>query len=301
MNLNTKLLLLAAVLPVMAAGCVVPNEKYRALRIENEGLRAQLGEAQADVLAAKSQSEALSGQLDRDGRFGQNATQLISNKDQQIDALRRENSDLQSALDAALTGQSAPLPPTVVNELNRFASQNPDLVTFDAERGSVRFTSDLTFDSGSAVVKPGADSAITRFADILNGPSASDYELMVAGHTDNVPVGNERTRRLHPNNWYLSSHRAISVAEALMGAGVGKNRLAAVGYADQRPVADNATTGGRAQNRRVEVLILPTRAPGEVAPGQNTGTRTTITPAATTGNDVIDSVDPLPMDDPRNK
>ena len=99
---------------------------------------------------------------------------------------------------------------------------------------------------------------IDRFAKILNSSGASGYELLVAGHTDNQPVHNSATIAAgHKNNWYLSAHRAISVGDELMKNGVNSARLGVVGYADQRPVASNASAGGQQQNRRVEVLILP--------------------------------------------
>jgi chemotaxis protein MotB len=83
---------------------------------------------------------------------------------------------------------------------------------------------------------------------------------MVAGHTDNTNVVNPATIQAgHKNNWYLSAHRAISVANTLMADHVSSQRIAATGYADQRPIASNGTESGKAQNRRVEVLILPTQ------------------------------------------
>ena len=85
----------------------------------------------------------------------------------------------------------------------------------------------------------------------------------MAGHTDNVPVSNPETLKHHPNNWYLSAHRAISVGTEMMSQGVSKARIAVVGYGDQRPIADNGSAAGRKQNRRVEVLILPTRRAGQ--------------------------------------
>jgi hypothetical protein len=60
------------------------------------------------------------------------------------------------------------------------------------------------------------------------------------------------------DNWYLSAHRAIAVAAELRESHVNPQRLGVVGYADQRPIASNTTSSGQAQNRRVEVLILPT-------------------------------------------
>ncbi len=156
----------------------------------------------------------------------------------------------------------AALPAPLTNVLNEFAAANPDLVDFDAARGIVKFKSDVTFAPGSSDVNDRALSAIHRFAEILNSPAAAGYELMVAGHTDNTPVVREATLVQHPDNWYLSVHRAIAVAAALVHDGVSKNRMGVAGYADQRPIASNATAAGKAQNRRVEILILPTSAHG---------------------------------------
>ncbi|MEO6436266.1 MAG: OmpA family protein, partial [Tepidisphaeraceae bacterium] len=71
----------------------------------------------------------------------------------------------------------------------------------------------------------------------------------------------------HKNNWYLSAHRAISVGSELQGQRINSQRLAVTGYADQRPIASNASESGKQQNRRVEVLILPTqvRSTGTIA------------------------------------
>src|SRR5206468_8868986 len=101
------------------------------------------------------------------------------------------------------------LPEPLTNELRAFAAANPDLVDFDAARGIVKFKSDVTFATGSADVTPKAKEAIDRFAAILNSGAASGYELVVAGHTDNTRVVNEKTIAAgHKDNWYLSAHRA---------------------------------------------------------------------------------------------
>jgi chemotaxis protein MotB len=133
----------------------------------------------------------------------------------------------------------------------------------------LKFKSDVTFSLGSAELTAKARDVIDRFAKILNSPSARGYELLVAGHTDNTKVSNPATIKAgHKDNWYLSAHRAISVAEQMMKQGVNSDRLGVVGYADKRPVASNSTAAGRAQNRRVEVLILPAqvRAQSSKAP-----------------------------------
>src|SRR6185437_7409218 len=112
---------------------------------------------------------------------------------------------------------------------------NPDLVAFDENRGVVKFKSDVTFAAGSAVLNPSAASAIDSFATILNSPAAAGYELMVVGHTDNVPVSHAATKAAgHFNNWYLSAHRAIAVSAELQKQSVSAGRLEVAGCAEQR-------------------------------------------------------------------
>jgi chemotaxis protein MotB len=257
-------------------GCV-PQEKYNALKLERDGLAEQLGKAQNDANSAQSQADAYKGQLDAIMQGGQGQTALIGNLQQQIALKDSEIAALnQKYADAiARAGTGPALSPQLTSELNAFANANPDLVDFDSARGIVKFKSDVTFATGEAVLQPKAKDVISRFSQILNSGAASSYELLVAGHTDNTRVSNPRTIQAgHKDNWFLSSHRAISVAEELMSHQVNPQRLGVVGYADQRPIASNSSEGGRAQNRRVEVLILPTtvRSSGNVA-GNTSPTR----------------------------
>ena len=249
-----------AALTLSLTGCV-SQEKYNALKLERDRFAEQLGQAQTEASAARSEADAYKNQLAAIMSGG-------SGKDGMIMNLTAQNAELQKQLDElnrryadALnrTTAVAALPEPLSNALSEFARQNPDLVDFDAARGIVKFKSDVTFALGSADVTPKAKEAITRFAQILNSPAANGYELMVAGHTDNTRVVNPQTIAAgHKDNWYLSAHRAISVGKELMGQSINSQRIAVTGYADQRPVASNASDSGRAQNRRVEVLILPT-------------------------------------------
>ena len=254
-------LVVALGLTTLTTGCAVSQEKYNALKLDRDRLAEQLGSAQNQAAIARSEADALKGQL---GLIGQGQ----GGKDAMILNLTTQNAELQKQLDdinrryadaVGKVGTGMALPEALSNELSAFAAQNPDLVSFDAQRGIVKFKSDVTFATGSAELKPQAKEAITRFAQILNSPTASGYELMVAGHTDNTRVANPATISAgHKDNWYLSAHRAISVGQELTRANVGPQRLAVTGYADQRPVASNNTESGKQQNRRVEVLILPT-------------------------------------------
>jgi chemotaxis protein MotB len=257
-----------AALSFALTGCVTSTDKYTAVKLENEQLRTQLGESQAQARSAQAQADTLKHQLDAILANGGDKEALLQNNAQQIATLSAQlaeiNAKYQDALGRVATGTIA-LPQPLSNALTGFAHDNPDLVDFDAARGIVKFKTDFTFATGQDSITEKAKAAITRFASILNSDAAKSYELMVAGHTDNSPVVNPQTKAKHPDNWYLSSHRAIAVGDELIKHSVSPQRIAVVGYADQRPIAPNTTSAGKAQNRRVEVLILPSTVRSSVA------------------------------------
>src|SRR5688572_20946614 len=268
-----KHFILVAALGLMTVGCV-SQEKYNALKLERDRFAEQLGQAQTEASAARSEADAYKNQIaaimggtgSKDGMILNLSTENAELK-KQLDELNRQYAD---AVGKIGTGNALPEPLT--NELQAFANANPDLVDFDAARGIVKFKSDLTFGTGSADLTPKAKDAIGRFSQILNG-AAAGYGLMVAGHTDNTRVVNPQTIQAgHKDNWYLSAHRAISVGSALQSQRVSPQRIGVTGYADHRPVASNASESGKSQNRRVEVLILPSTVRSGGAPAMaNTG------------------------------
>ncbi len=266
-----------ALVGLALTGCV-SQEKYNALKLDRDGLAEQLGRAQSDASAARAEADSYKNQLAQIVGSGNNMQGLVSN-------LQQQNSNLQAQLDALngkyaeamnRVGTGPALPAQLNNALTEFANQNSDLVDFDSARGIVKFKSDVTFATGSAEVTDKAKQVIQKFTQILNSDAASRYDLMVAGHTDNTRVVNPATIQAgHKDNWYLSAHRAIAVNNVLMHQAIRPERLAVVGYADQRPIASNNSESGKAQNRRVEVLILPTQARSNLAAGSNkpSGTR----------------------------
>jgi chemotaxis protein MotB len=168
-----------------------------------------------------------------------------------------------------------PLPEDMSRALSELAAQYPDVLSFDPKKGMLRFASDFTFALGSADLTSSAQASLTKLAGILNTPTGQGFEVRVIGHTDNVPISQPQTRAKHPTNWHLSAHRAISVASSLMSSGVSANRFQVAGYGEYRPVVPNPTKGGAAQNRRVEIFLLP--MPEYV--GTTTTTATVTTPS----------------------
>jgi chemotaxis protein MotB len=106
------------------------------------------------------------------------------------------------------------------------------------------------FDSGSASIRPGSLNAISRLADVLK---SRPENLRIEGHTDNVPIHTAR----FANNWDLSTARATELIQLLItDYGIPPSHLSAAGYGEFHPVATNDTPEGRAQNRRLDVVIL---------------------------------------------
>lgn len=248
-------------LALLAGGVVgcVPQEKYQALRIERDALNEQLSQSQARLSQAEGERSAFQRQADSLAANGTSKDALENARLTRIAELERQNADLTARYNEAVSKIAAgpSLSPVLTTELTQFADANPELVSFDAASGMMRFKSDVTFNSGDASIQPAAAAVIAKFAEILKSPEASKYDILVAGHADNQPVSAGTVARGHKDNWYMAAHRALSVAEALRKQGVDGRKLAAAGFGDMRPVADNSTAAGKQMNRRVEVVILP--------------------------------------------
>lgn len=112
----------------------------------------------------------------------------------------------------------------------------------------------VLFDSGEAILKEEGRQILQRVADVL--AQYPNRQIHVIGHTDNVPI-RAGARGRYPSNWELSTARATAAVRFLSEqAGVAPQRLGAVGYGEFRPVADNATSEGRAKNRRIALVVL---------------------------------------------
>ncbi|HYM54406.1 MAG TPA: flagellar motor protein MotB, partial [Solirubrobacteraceae bacterium] len=110
-------------------------------------------------------------------------------------------------------------------------------------------TDDLLFASGQATLAARAHALLGEIGQLLNVDTV--HPIDVEGNTDNVPIHSS----VFPSNWELSTARSSTVAQFLTEHGLSPHRLTASGYADQRPLASNATAAGRTRNRRVEIVM----------------------------------------------
>jgi chemotaxis protein MotB len=132
-------------------------------------------------------------------------------------------------------------------------------VTIQELEGKLKVTmvETLLFDSGKAVVKKDGVESLKKVAEVLK--TTTNQNVIVAGYTDNKPIGDKLTG-VYASNWELSAARAIAVVKILKEAGVDPTVLGAMGYGEFRPVADNSTPEGRAQNRRMEIVLMAKRS-----------------------------------------
>lgn len=152
----------------------------------------------------------------------------------------------------------------LLKELKSVMSQEIDeqkiVVEKDGEDIIIRFPEHVSFASGKAELVPTAVPLIQRVVELID----AQQKIIVAGHTDNVPIRSGRFR----SNWELSATRAAAVAEVLVAAkSFDPTMLTVAGYADTRPLVANDTAENRAKNRRVEIIA---RASITDADGQTT-------------------------------
>jgi len=143
--------------------------------------------------------------------------------------------------------------PSIAADLKRSMSDyiDQDLIEVTQTKHwiEVEIKSKMLFASGTARISYKALKVMRSIAAILKPLS---NVINVEGHTDNIPIKNA----MFASNWELSASRAASVVHIFTRLGIDPKRLAAIGYAEYRPLADNATANGRQKNRRVSLLIM---------------------------------------------
>ena len=116
----------------------------------------------------------------------------------------------------------------------------------------ISLSDNMLYKSGSYEISPAAGETLRKIAKIIN--DYKDYDVLIEGNTDNVPINKTNIR----NNWDLSALRASSVVQALQNQfGVDGKRMTAGGRGEYNPLTSNASEDGRSKNRRTQIIILP--------------------------------------------
>ncbi len=171
------------------------------------------------------------------------------------EAIKQITQSVASGTPAQAAGQNqARLFTQIKHELDEYARAHgfaSKVQTTIEARGLVIkvLTDDLLFASGEATLNGRSTALLGEIARLLD--LAAEHPIDVEGNTDDVPIHSS----VYPSNWELSTARASTVVRFLVAHGVGAARLTATGYADEHPVASDATAAGRARNRRVEIVL----------------------------------------------
>ena len=92
----------------------------------------------------------------------------------------------------------------------------------------------------------------------MNSKEAQQFDVVIAGHTDDVPIKKAATKQKHPTNWHLSVHRSIAVLNVMTANKVDPTRVSVRGFGEYRPMTENKPNKrGNPTNRRVELYIVP--------------------------------------------
>ncbi len=213
-------------------------------------LQALLDEARRNNTELKENYARLQGSLDKS--ISQN-TQGNVNISKLVDQINASNKYIKQLVEAKSKSDSLNLALTT-NLTRSLTGSEADEVNVKVLKGVVYISlaDNMLFKSGSYEINSRAMQTLSKIAKIIK--DYRDYDVLVEGNTDNVPITRENIR----NNWDLSTLRASSVVQVLQNDfGVNPARLTAGGRGEYNPLADNDSELGRQRNRRTEIIITP--------------------------------------------
>lgn len=237
-----SIVMVAVGLAMIGCGGADLEAENRRLRDDLSALRTEHEQLQARLTALEDSNREMLDRLRAAGANVDDLQQVRSALETELAEARRREQQQRERLDS----------------FRRMLTQFRDMIAAGQlrvriVRGKmvVELPEGVLFDSGRAEIKEEGQNTLRGVAQIL--AQIQNREFLIVGHTDNVPM---RGRRF-PSNWELSAARGVVVARFLAENGMDPNRLGAAGYADTQPVAANDTDEGRAQNRRIEIVLLP--------------------------------------------
>lgn len=269
MKKNVLMLFMATGL-MMLSGCAskkalqnCQNEKS-ALMSKYEQTRDELADAKANLAAAKARIQSLTEQLAQQKAdqavLQQSLDKSLTNTgagnvniSKLVDQINESNQYIRHLVE--VKSKSDSLNMVLTNNLTRSLSKE-ELKEVDVQvlKGVVYISlaDNMLYKSGSYEINDRAAETLSKIAKIIM--DYKDYDVLIEGNTDNVPINRENIR----NNWDLSCLRASSVVQALQNQyGVDPKRLTAGGRGEYNPLTDNLSELGRQRNRRTQIIITP--------------------------------------------
>ncbi len=260
----------AALAFTMLVGCV-SQKQYDELQSRYNTAYAEGQAAQNELSAAKARIEGLESMIEAERRnlksletaFQTCQSSLNNcldgkkgdavNISKLLDEIAASNKYIQHLVNTKSKSDSLNM--VLTNNLTRSLSRE-EMRDIDVQvlKGVVYISlaDNMLYKSGSYEISPAAGETLSKIAKIIK--DYRDYDVLIEGNTDNVPINRPNIR----NNWDLSTLRASSVVQALQNQyGVDPKRLTAGGRGEYNPVTTNATEEGRSKNRRTQIIITP--------------------------------------------
>ncbi len=265
-----SIILMTAIVALAATGCV-SKKKYAALDADYKSLQSEYTTTQLALTECQTGGKSLQAML-ADARKGNedlqknyaelqnllnqsmaNNSQGNVNISKLVDEINASNKYIKQLIDAKSKSDSLNM--VLTNNLTRSLSSS-ELRDVDVKvlKGVVYISlaDNMLFRSGSYQISDKAMDILSKIAKIIK--DYKDYDVLVEGNTDNVPISKTNIR----NNWDLSALRASSVVQVLQDKfGVDPSRLTAGGRGEYNPIATNSTPEGRQLNRRTQIIITP--------------------------------------------
>jgi chemotaxis protein MotB len=267
----------AGLLAVLGTSCV-SKKKYTALTMSNETLRNKLEECERNAAALRGEKSVLEARYaelenknqhlrEQVAQLNNTNAQLLNSVNTMATLSKQEAVNLEKSLEQikeqdlrirrlqdALTKKDSVTLALVVSLKNSLGNLNDTDVVVNVEKSVVfiELSDKMLFRSGSTELSPRAREVLSKVATVIN--DKPDQEVLVEGHTDNVPIRRDCFR----DNWDLSAARAIAITRVLQNDyKVDPARITAAGRSEFVPLVANDTAENRSRNRRIRIVILP--------------------------------------------
>ena len=235
-------------------GCQQENKEltknYQSTKEELAAAKSRIPSLEEQLAGSKKAYEAVQGALDKSLT---NASQNNVSIEKLVDQINESNQYIRHLVEVKTKSDSLNM--VLTNNLTRSLSRE-ELKEVDVQvlKGVVYISlaDNMLYKSGSYEINDRAAETLSKIAKIIT--DYKDYDVLIEGNTDNVPISRENIR----NNWDLSCLRASSVVQALQNNyGVDPKRLTAGGRGEYNPLAPNTTEAGKLRNRRTQIIITP--------------------------------------------
>lgn len=243
--------LLLAFFVVMYSISSVNEGKYRVLSDSLMSAFRQPAKSMEPIQVGKPAKSPMAANISFVERqsFVENQSMVVRNPHQTEEGYRGNFPTLGSLVGSDKVAEIGRIADEISRSLKDLMDQGLVTVHFNELWLEVEIKDSILFPSGSAQLQSRAVPVLMQIAAILRD---ANNPVRVEGFTDNVPINT----LLYPSNWELSTVRAASVVRLLARDGIAPERLSALGYGEFRPIATNDTPAGRAQNRRVVLVVL---------------------------------------------